>query len=364
MNKKFNKICWLFCNVIDNFGDIGVAWRLARELRTRLNWQIYLFLDDWDSLRCLAPDYANESGIILKNWQENEFADVENVCAPHVVIEMFACRLPENVLVILKKNQAIWLNWEYLSAENWAVRTHGMQSLQADGYAKYFWQMGFVPESGGLIREMAFRQPENLIESNALRVLLFGYQSEIWVETLRAWQALGWRVDVDCVGWQVGQSLHELGDLLAENGKQYILGSLKIRQIDFVPQQNFDDLLAQYDWLFVRGEDSFVRAQFSGKPFFWHIYPQNELAHLDKLAAFWDGVWRDDATWQVAHRALSGELNGAFRLPENERMAHWQALWGCRADWASGARDWQMFLLSQSDAVTRLANWCDLYNTK
>ena len=172
MNKKFNKICWLFCNVIDNFGDIGVAWRLARELRTRLNWQIYLFLDDWDSLRCLAPDYANESGIILKNWQENEFADVENVCAPHVVIEMFACRLPENVLVILKKNQAIWLNWEYLSAENWAVRTHGMQSLQADGYAKYFWQMGFVPESGGLIREMAFRQPENLIESNALRVLV------------------------------------------------------------------------------------------------------------------------------------------------------------------------------------------------
>ena len=181
-----------------------------------------------------------------------------------------------------------------------------------------------------------------------MRVLLFGYRSEIWVETLRAWQALGWRVDVDCVGWQVGQSLHELDDLSAENGKQYILGSLKIRQIDFVPQQNFDDLLAQYDWLFVRGEDSFVRAQFSGKPFFWHIYPQNKLAHLDKLAAFWDGVWRDDATWQTAHRALSGELNGAFRLPENERMAH----------------DWQMFLLSQSDAVTRLTNWCDLYNTK
>jgi len=37
---------------------------------------------------------------------------------------------------------------------------------------------------------------------------------------------------------------------------------------------------------FVRGEDSFVRAQWAARPFVWHIYPQDEGAPYVKLAAF------------------------------------------------------------------------------
>ena len=37
---------------------------------------------------------------------------------------------------------------------------------------------------------------------------------------------------------------------------------------------------------FVRGEDSFVRAQWASSPFIWNIYPQSEGAHWKKLDAF------------------------------------------------------------------------------
>jgi len=38
---------------------------------------------------------------------------------------------------------------------------------------------------------------------------------------------------------------------------------------------------------FVRGEDSFVRAQFAARPLVWQAYPQDEGAHLNKSAASW-----------------------------------------------------------------------------
>jgi len=57
-------------------------------------------------------------------------------------------------------------------------------------------------------------------------------------------------------------------------------------QIPFVAQSEFDELLAQYDVLFVRGEDSFVRAQLAGKPFIWQIYPTEDNAHTENLPAF------------------------------------------------------------------------------
>jgi uncharacterized repeat protein (TIGR03837 family) len=56
--------------------------------------------------------------------------------------------------------------------------------------------------------------------------------------------------------------------------------------IPFLPQDRYDQLLWACDVNFVRGEDSFVRAQWAGRPFVWHIYPQDEGAHWVKLAAF------------------------------------------------------------------------------
>ncbi len=51
-------------------------------------------------------------------------------------------------------------------------------------------------------------------------------------------------------------------------------------------QSDYDHLLWCCDFNLVRGEDSFLRAQWAARPFLWHIYPQADAAHLEKLTAF------------------------------------------------------------------------------
>lgn len=346
------KTVWLFCTVIDNFGDIGICWRLAKELNNRLNMNVILFIDDATTLNWLAPNFTHEPHIHIKKWQENQWADLNHVPPATIVIEAFACRLPEMVCQKIKQNQSIWLNWEYLSAEDWAVRTHTMSSLQADGYPKYFWQMGFVPQSGGLLREKNIRQQTNQLLPNTLKqpekIFLFGYENPIWQTTLETWQKIDFKATIHIFGNKILPNLNQSAQS----------ANLKITARPFVTQAQFDDLLAQYDLLFVRGEDSFVRAQFSGKPFFWHIYPQEQLAHLNKLDAFWDLAFGTNPnTWQIAHRAISNELNGAYLLPENARIAHWKTLLAHWHDWQIWSKKWQNYLYQQDDAISRFANW-------
>ncbi|MGV7245627.1 elongation factor P maturation arginine rhamnosyltransferase EarP, partial [Caballeronia sp. M23-90] len=47
--------CDIFCEVIDNFGDIGVCWRLARQLKAEHGWQVRLFVDDLKAFHALCP---------------------------------------------------------------------------------------------------------------------------------------------------------------------------------------------------------------------------------------------------------------------------------------------------------------------
>ena len=132
-----------------------------------------------------------------------------------------------------------------------------------------------------------------------------------------------------------------------------------------MPQAQFDRALWAADVLIVRGEDSFVRAQLAGKPFFWHIYPQAQAAHLDKLAAFWHTHHQHaapTAAVQHAHQALSCDLNGAADLTHAQRRQHWHTLLTHLADWQRSARAWQQYLLSQSDAVSRLHAWLKSIN--
>ena len=364
--------CWLFCTVIDNFGDIGVSWRLAQELRQRLGWQVHLWLDNLAALQAIAPDApaalpCAHQGIRLHAWQEARHADLDNAPAPDLLVETFACALPPDVHAVIQAHRPVWLNWEYLSAEDWAIRTHAMPSLQANGCEKYFWQMGFVPESGGLLREADYvaqmaaftqRQPENTpsLKTAALHIFAFGYASDIWQKWAAALAEQEREIVLHCAGKPLQTSLSAWGN---------VSGSLKIINQDFVPQAQFDRALWAADVLIVRGEDSFVRAQLAGKPFFWHIYPQAQAAHLDKLAAFWHTHHQHaapTAAVQHAHQALSNELNGAADLTHPQRRQHWHTLLDHLADWQHSARAWQQYLLSQSDAVSRLHDWLQTRN--
>jgi uncharacterized repeat protein (TIGR03837 family) len=77
-----------------------------------------------------------------------------------------------------------------------------------------------------------------------------------------------------------------LGVHNARAGALVTRGSLEVRVVPFVPQERYDEALWSADCAFVRGEDSFVRAQWAKMPFVWHIYPQDERAHWRKLDAF------------------------------------------------------------------------------
>ncbi|UOP04101.1 elongation factor P maturation arginine rhamnosyltransferase EarP [Conchiformibius kuhniae] len=363
--------CWLFCTVIDNFGDIGVSWRLARELTQRLGWSVYLWVDDAAALRAIVPSLPevlplHHDGIYLRHWQEGQYADLSHVPPPDIAIEAFACRLPEQVQNIIIDNNAVCLNWEYLSAEDWALRTHLMKSLQANHLQKYFWQMGFLPESGGLLREAdyAVRQKsfDHADEFNLRRqlglpdrsrdctdIFIFGYKTPVLQTWWRTLAKSGRHTRLWLAGEPSAESLRHNG-VLPDN----------CHLLPFVAQADFDKILWSADILLIRGEDSFVRAQLAGKPMLWHIYPQAESAHTAKLNAFWQHYYPTaalPAKLQSAHHVLSAELNGGRRLNDTVRTQAWHTLLDHQSAWQQSARQWQHFLFGQSDAVSRLAQW-------
>jgi uncharacterized repeat protein (TIGR03837 family) len=71
-------------------------------------------------------------------------------------------------------------------------------------------------------------------------------------------------------------------------------------------QVDYDQLLRDCDLNFVRGEDSWVRAIWAGKPFIWQAYLQDENVHIKKLDAFLDLFYADFDAKEVvceAHHA-------------------------------------------------------------
>lgn len=123
--------CDLFCAVIDNFGDIGVCWRLARQLAHEHGWEVRLFVDDLHAFRKLCPALDPEQPtqsieeVLIEHWHEPEHAG-ETLQIADVVIEAFACELPAVYVSAMAQRERtpVWLNLEYLSAEDWVADFH------------------------------------------------------------------------------------------------------------------------------------------------------------------------------------------------------------------------------------------------
>lgn len=330
--------CDLFCRVIDNYGDIGVTWRLARALVSELAWQVRVFCDDFAAFERLCPH--NTTPVQVLPWPINPVAVAD------LVIEMFGCELPEIYLQQMTEvsSAPLWLNLEYLSAENWVDEFHLKTSPHPRlPLTKHFFFPGFSAASGGLVIErdtLARWQPYSTPASNVQTVLLFCYDNPALASLLHAWQNSGqtFRVLV-----APGPTLQQLRQL-----KQ--LPRIQIEAIDFVAQDQFDALLAQCDWLFVRGEDSFVRAQLAARPFLWQVYPQDEQMHLKKLAAF-EEKFLADCPPEVAHawRVFSQAWN------RGENVQHlWPALAAQHAALTQHGEAWRKKLIAQKSLVAHL----------
>ncbi len=277
-----NISCDIFCAVIDNLGDAGVCWRLARQLATEHGWRVRLWIDDPAPISLLAPDHA-KLPVEVRKW-EGDFADVEPA---NVVIEAFACELPTAYLAAMtvQARPPVWLNLEYLSAEDWVAGCHGLPSPHPP-LVKYFFFPGFVAGTGGLLRERDYAVPPTPTFNGALEVSLFCYDNPALPVLLDYWRIGSQGIVCHVADGLPRQQLEQwLGETFP-SGATARRGRLTLHALPFLPQTGYDALLANCQLNFVRGEDSFVRAQWAERPFVWQAYAQADGAHLAKLDAF------------------------------------------------------------------------------
>jgi uncharacterized repeat protein (TIGR03837 family) len=360
------KLRWdIFCRVIDNFGDIGVCWRLAGALASR-GQQVRLWVDDASALAWMAPQGC--SGVEVMTWQPDQ--PMPQGSSPgDVVIEAFGCEIDHAWIATNKiascadsvpangqkgVENPVWINLEYLSAESYVARSHGLRSPvlsgAAQGMEKWFFYPGFTQGTGGLIRE-----PEAIneatsdapIKANAeQRISLFCYEPPALADFLQQLADARQRSALQVLP---GRGQAALKAVFEDKNGHYpswnLRGMLSIHEQSYMPQAQYDALLRSCDLNFVRGEDSLVRALWAGRAFVWQIYPQADGAHAAKLEAFLDWLQAPE-DWREFHRVwngLSAQALPALRLRE----------------WAACAQAARARLRLQRDLVSQLLDFVE-----
>ena len=287
----------ILCRVVDNYGDAGVCWRLARQLAHDYGQRVRLWVDDLGALQRLNPaavpasDIQHCDGVEIQRWSD-PFPAIE----PHdIVAATFGCDLPEAFVAAMaaRNPPPVWINFEYLSAERWVEDCHRLPSPHPRlPLTQYFYFPGFTERTGGLLIERdlianrdAFQRDPAATQSlwqtlglpaparDELRVSLFCYPTAPVAALAEAWSRSP--QPVTCLVPD-GVPVPAAG------------GNLKVHAVPFLPQPEYDRLLWACGLNFVRGEDSFVRAQLAAAPLVWQIYPRQDGAHLIKLRTFLD----------------------------------------------------------------------------
>lgn len=383
----------VFCRVIDNFGDIGVCWRLSADLAAR-GQQVRLWVDDASALAWMAPEITWEpdgcgrhtgqghAGVTVHHWADAERAEL--VPEPgDVVVEAFGCDPPEAFLQRMNRPAPpAWVNLEYLSAEDYVERSHGLQSPvfsgPAAGLCKHFFYPGFTPRTGGLLREAdlasrqaAFTQGARLAwlqqlgvpaTADCRLVSVFCYATAplgAWLDAL-ADEAMAQARPTRILltpghATRLAQAWQGSADSLRRQ-------ALACHELPALPQSEFDHLLWACHLNIVRGEDSAVRALWAGRPHIWHIYPQDDGVHAGKLDAFLDR-WLCDAPAPLCSvvRTAWHHFNG---LPASDdlsdsltedasppRLPDWRQADG---DWAQASLKARQRIRAQADLTTQL----------
>ena len=360
----------IFCQVIDNFGDAGVCWRLARALAQQ-GLTVRLWIDDLPCLRQLRPalDIALRvqplDGFNVMQW---DGASHESYAPADLVIEAFACRMPEPMLDALERTRPrpAWINLEYLSAEPWVKGSHALPSPHPRlPLTQYFYFPGFELGLGGLIRESGLVSARAAFDAEArtdflsrigvdpavgshdgLMVSMFCYPHAPLDTLLTAMQS-GPRVT--CLvpeGVAAGTIAHRLGRP-GIPGARATQGNLTLVVVPFLEPDDYDRLLWSCDLNFVRGEDSLVRAHWAERPFIWQLYPQTDGAQQAKLDAFLKlslcGLATEPAMRVRSFARWWNADSSARELPD------WSALCADLSEWESHACRWAAIAASAGE---------------
>ena len=366
----------IFCKVVDNYGDIGICWRLARQLQREHGVLVTLWVDDLASFRRICPEVDVHAAIQqvqdveVRHWrgQDDDYTPQE---VADVVIEFFAVDIPPRYIEAMaaRSPRPVWLNLEGLTAEEWVEGCHRLPSMHPRlKLTKHFFFPGFTGQTGGLLREAGLEseraaflgEPQRVraflsglgladAEIDAYKVSLFCYPHAPVAELFAAWQGGSERLTCVVPEGVATQAVEGFLGTPARAGAAATHGNLTVRVLPFVPQPDYDRLLWACDLNFVRGEDSWVRAQWAGKPFVWHIYPQDENLHHKKLRAFLGRYAPDIDSLQN----VMLQWNGAAANPA-DWPALWSALQGDKARIESRSHEWQARMLENGDLAGNL----------
>ena len=276
----------IFCQVIDNYGDVGVAYRLAREFkRVYPNKKLRFIITQMEELNLIKK--SEEIEIITYQ----DISKIEN--SADLIIESFGCEIPKEYMDRALKNSKLIINLEYFSAEDWVDDFHLQESFLGENLKKYFFIPGLSKKSGGILLDNEFLERKKKVTKNK------GYYLK----------KIGINEKYDLIGsvFSYEKNFDSLIKELKKLDKKFLLlilsektqknfikyfdnvnnyDKIKFVKLPFFTYDKYEELLALCDFNLVRGEDSFVRALLLGKPFLWHIYPQDENTHIKKLESF------------------------------------------------------------------------------
>ena len=345
----------VFCRVIDNFGDIGVCWRLATQLAAH-GQQVRLWVDDASALAWMAPGGC--PGVEVRDWHAPPPAATDR--APDVMVEAFGCEIAPEFIAYSALSASgsgqkpVWINLEYLSAEGYVERNHRLPSLimsgPASGWARWFFYPGFTSATGGLLREDDLMARRDAFDRTAWRaahaaapglasadavdsaswISLFCYEPPALPKMLRQLLRQSQIHPVQLLvapGRPAAAVQAALADIEDQNGPQRLSNKREQLSISYLParpQTAFDDMLWACDLNLVRGEDSLVRALWAGQALVWHIYPQDDNAHHDKLQAFLDWL-QAPVSLRAFHAAWNAIDDTPLDMPDTATLADWTA---------------------------------------
>ncbi|NLP03535.1 MAG: elongation factor P maturation arginine rhamnosyltransferase EarP [Fibrobacter sp.] len=312
---KFSSVD-IFCNVIDNFGDAGVVYRFAREFKIAFSeCRVRVFLDNLTVLNSIEPridpckTLQECDSVLFFSLSEIDSESIGTLGVAEVVIEAFACRIPEPFMKAALYQSKLIINLEYLSAEDWVAGYHLKESLLPEGNArKFFFMPGFTPETGGIILNSRLGiQKEELIKNRIpfLEKLLCSYNLtpcniegrllgsvftyERGFDTfIKELQETGKETTLFIFGDKsrsgMDATLKRMG-IKGFNKNTCTCENIHLILIPMIEQHLYDSLLCCTDFNLVRGEDSLARAVCAGKPFIWNAYLQDNRYQNVKVEA-------------------------------------------------------------------------------
>ena len=358
----------IFCRIVDNFGDIGVCWRLSQQLVLEHQLRVRLFIDDFTAASKIIPQLNISKQSQLVNDVEICTWPAPEIIPADVVIETFACALPDAYMQQMQVSKSVWINLEYLSAETWVGDFHARPSPHASlALTKYYYFPGFRDDTGGLIREANIADKTachsdfhvNAKYEDALKISLFCYSHAPIHHLLTALQVCNHEVLLLVPQSSILPEIARLfGKASLEAGETLIRGNLNLQVLPFLSQADYDKLLRACDLNFVRGEDSWVRAIWAGKPFIWQPYLQSENTHLKKLNAFLAFFYQNFEQKQIpweAHQYWSTEDRPAKQV-ENDT---WQRYLGLLPAIKTYTQTQSRQLAAQPDLAAKLVIFCN-----